>query len=148
MHLPGVVVDDAQRGRVGADRVDDLLDEDRCHVAGRERSRQAGGERLQALGATAGDALLLVAETAVERDGALLEDRAGDGEDPRVERGRRAIDEAHGAERPRPGLERKAVRRLLVRLERRRLHLAVALEDLRPRPQRQRLARLDDVRLG
>ena len=115
---------------------------------GRERARQACGERLQTLRATAGDALLLVPETAVERNGALLEDRAGDGEDAGVERGRRAIDEAHRTERPRPGLERKAVRRLLVRLERRRLHIAVSLDDLRARAQRQRLARVDDVRFG
>ena len=63
MHLPGVVVDDAQRGCVGADRVDDRLDEDGCHVAGRERTRQAGGERLQPLRPSARDALLLVTET-------------------------------------------------------------------------------------
>ena len=64
----------------------------------------------------------LVTET-VERDGALLEDRARDGKN-RVEHGRRAIDEVHSAERPRPGPERKAIRRLLVGLERRRLNLS------------------------
>ena len=148
IHVPRLRVDDAQGGRIDTDGRDDLLDEDRRDVGGRQRSGEAGREGLQTLRATAGDAFLLVAAAAVERDGALLEDRAGDGENPRVERGRRAINEAHGAERSRTGLERKAVRRLLVRRERGRLHLAVALEDLRPRPERQRLARRDDVRLG
>ena len=116
-HLSRLAVDDAERSGVGSDRLQRRVEERFGDVTRRQGAGQAGREREEALGAAAGNELLLEAEAPVERHRALLEDRAGDGHGAGVERRRRPVDELHRAELARAGHEREAVDRLLARVE-------------------------------